>query len=326
MAILIVDDDPHLGRLVGLRLGAEGYQTVTARSAAEAFSLLGLAGSDGKAADPPIDLVILDIFLPDLSGIEACRRIKADARTADIPVIMITGSTEEEHLRQAFEAGATDYIEKPFKGVEVVARIRAALRLRREIEERKRQAEALAQLADQLRVANERLQQLSFQDALTGLYNRRYFDEFLEREFKRAMRNQGVLTLIMIDVDHFKAYNDRFGHQAGDDCLRRVAAALTLVIHRPSDLVARYGGEEFAAVLPETERDGGLEVAEKLRARVEALQLPHPDSPYGVVTISAGVATCRPAPGDHPEPFIEAADSALYHSKRAGRNRVSAAD
>lgn len=323
MAILIVDDDPHLGGLLSLRLGAEGYQTRAARSAEEAFMLLGLEA--GVAVDSPIELVILDIFLPDMSGIEACRRIKADTRTADIPVIMVTGSTEEEHLRQAFEAGATDYIEKPFKGVEVVARIRAALRLRREIEERKRHAQALEQLAEQLRRANERLQELSFQDALTGLYNRRYFDDFLEREFRRALRNQGVLALIMIDVDHFKAYNDRFGHQAGDDCLRRVAAALTLVIHRPSDLIARYGGEEFAAVLPETLLDGALEVAEKLRARVAALQLPHPDSPYGIVTISGGVAACQPEPGDHPQSLIEAADAALYHAKRAGRNRVSAA-
>ncbi|BCX82878.1 two-component system, chemotaxis family, response regulator WspR [Methylomarinovum caldicuralii] len=323
MAILIVDDDPHLGGLLSLRLGAEGYQTCTARSAEEVFVLLGLEA--GVAADPPVKLVILDVFLPDMSGIEACRRIKADVRTADLPVIMVTGSTEEEHLRQAFEAGATDYIEKPFKGVEVVARIRAALRLRREIEERKRHAQALEQLAEQLRRANERLQALSFQDALTGLYNRRYFDDFLEREFRRAVRNQGVLALSMIDVDHFKAYNDRFGHQAGDDCLRRVAAALTLVIHRSSDLIARYGGEEFAAVLPETLLDGALEVAEKLRARVAALQLPHPDSPCGIVTISAGVAACRPEPGDHPESLIEAADAALYHAKRAGRNRVSAA-
>lgn len=321
MVILIIDDDPQLGRLIGKRLDAAGYQTLTARTASQALAYLGLDRHSG--ADPEVDLIMLDIFLPDASGIEVCRRIKADPRTCDIPVIMITGSTDEEHLQLAFDVGAMDYIEKPFKGVELLARIRSALRLKSEIEQRKRQARELIAVAEQLKQANEQLRQLSFHDALTGLHNRRYFDEFLEREFKRAQRAGTGLALIMIDIDYFKAYNDRFGHQTGDECLRQVAATFALVAHRSNDLVARYGGEEFVIVLPDTAQAGTLVIAENLRQMVEALRLPHPDSPFGVVTISAGVAVRHPKPKEQANRLIEAADMALYHSKRAGRNRAS---
>jgi len=321
MAILIVDDDQDLGKLIGMRLDAEGYQTLTARGAREAFEILGIEGH--SPVDPAVELVVLDVMLPDISGIEACRRIKSDARIGDIPVIMMTGSSDEMHLQQAFDAGAMDYIEKPFKGMELLARIRSALRLKKEIDSRKRQTFELERVAEQLKKANEQLRQLSFHDALTGLHNRRYFDEFVEREFKRAQRNRNDLALIMIDIDHFKSYNDRFGHQAGDECLRQITATFALVIHRSHDLVARYGGEEFAVVLPETNTKGALAVAENLRSRVADLKIPHPDSPFGYVTISEGVASLIPASDSYASQLIEAADAALYHSKRAGRNRVS---
>ncbi len=323
MLILIIDDDPQLGKLIGMRLKTAGYRTVTVPTAGQALSYLGLDRPGGT--DPEVDLVMLDIFLPDASGIEVCRRIKEDPKTCDIPVIMLTGSNDEEHLEQAFDAGAVDYIEKPFKGVELLARIRSALRLKAEIEQRKRQAKELIAVAEQLKQANEQLRQLSFHDSLTGLHNRRYFDEFLEREFKRAQRAGTGLALIMVDIDYFKAYNDRFGHQAGDEALRQVAAALALVTQRSNDLAARYGGEEFAIVLPDTSQAGTLAIAESLRQKVEALRIFHPDSPFGVVTISEGVAVQYPKPREQANQLIEAADMALYHSKRAGRNRVSAA-
>jgi diguanylate cyclase (GGDEF)-like protein len=323
MLILIIDDDPQLGKLIGVRLKTAGYRTVTVSTASQALSYLGLDRPGGT--DPEVDLVMLDIFLPDASGIEVCRRIKEDPKTCDIPVIMLTGSNDEEHLEQAFDAGAVDYIEKPFKGVELLARIRSALRLKAEIEQRKRQAKELIAVAEQLKRANEQLRQLSFHDSLTGLHNRRYFDEFLEREFKRAQRAGTGLALIMVDIDYFKAYNDRFGHQAGDEALRQVAAALALVTQRSNDLAARYGGEEFAIVLPDTSQAGTLAIAESLRQKVEALRIFHPDSPFGVVTISEGVAVQYPKPREQANQLIEAADMALYHSKRAGRNRVSAA-
>lgn len=323
MLILIIDDDPQLGKLIGMRLKTAGYRTVTVPTAGQALGYLGL--DRPGSTDPEVDLVMLDIFLPDASGIEVCRRIKEDPKTCDIPVIMLTGSNDEEHLEQAFDAGAVDYIEKPFKGVELLARIRSALRLKAEIEQRKRQAKELIAVAEQLKQANEQLRQLSFHDSLTGLHNRRYFDEFLEREFKRAQRAGTGLALIMVDIDYFKAYNDRFGHQAGDEALRQVAAALALVTQRSNDLAARYGGEEFAIVLPDTSQAGTLAIAESLRQKVEALRIFHPDSPFGVVTISEGVAVQYPKPREQANQLIEAADMALYHSKRAGRNRVSAA-
>ncbi len=322
MAILIVDDDQDLGRLVSMRLDSEGYETLVARSAKDAFKILGL---DGTADCPQVELVLLDVLLPDYSGIDACRRISSDPRTCDVPVIMMTGSNDEMHLQQAFDAGAIDYIEKPFKGMELLARIRSALRLKEEIASRKRQALELENVANQLKEANERLRQLSFHDSLTGLHNRRYFDDFLEREFKRAQRSKNAIALIMIDIDYFKRYNDRFGHQAGDECLRQIAATFALVVHRSHDLVARYGGEEFAVVLPDTNNAGGLAVAENLRSKVADLKITHPDSPFGYVTISAGVAAAVPAPDSHSHQLIELADAALYHSKRAGRNRVSVA-
>lgn len=323
MAILIVDDDMDLGKLVSMRLDSEGYRTLSARSARDAFKLLGIEGNTG--GNPQVELVVLDVFLPDLCGIEACRRIKSEPRTKDIPVIMMTGSNDELYLQKAFEAGAMDYIEKPFKGIELIARIRSALRLKEEIESRKRQTYELERVAEQLKKANEKLRQLSFHDALTGLHNRRYFDDFVEREFKRSQRNRNDLALIMIDIDYFKSFNDRFGHQAGDECLRQIAATFALVVHRSHDLVARYGGEEFAVVLPETEPQGALAVAENLRCEVAELKIPHPDSPYGFVTISGGVAVMVPEAETRTNQLIEAADSALYHSKRAGRNRVSVA-
>lgn len=319
MLILLIDDDPQLTNLICLRLEAAGYRVVTARAADEALNYLR------RGADTEVDLVLLDIFLPDASGIEVCRRLQEDPKTCDIPVIVLTGSNDEEHLKQAFDAGAVDYIEKPFKGVELLARIRSALRLKAEIEQRKRQAKELIAVAEKLKQANEQLRQLSFHDPLTGLHNRRYFDEFLEREFKRAQRAGTGLALIMIDIDYFKAYNDRFGHQAGDEALRQVAAALASVTQRSNDLAARYGGEEFAIVLPDTHKAGALAIAESLRQKVEALKIFHPDSPFGVVTISEGVAVQYPKPRERANQLIEAADMALYHSKRAGRNRVSAA-
>ena len=322
MAILIVDDDPDLGRLVSLRLRTEGYRTLVAANAGDAFRMLD---ADGRTGEGEIDLVLLDVLLPDISGLDVCQKIKSDPRTRDIPVIMMTGSDDEMHLQQAFDAGAVDYIEKPFKGMEMLARIRSALQLKKEIESRKRQAIELEKVAEQLKKANERLRQLSFHDSLTGLHNRRYFDKSLEREFKRAQRNQTPIALIMIDIDYFKKYNDRFGHQAGDECLRQIAATFALVVHRSHDLVARYGGEEFAVVLPETDMEGVLAVAENLRGRVADLRIHHPESPYGHVTISEGATSVIPAAESCVYQLIEAADSALYRSKRAGRNRVSAA-
>jgi diguanylate cyclase (GGDEF)-like protein/PAS domain S-box-containing protein len=167
------------------------------------------------------------------------------------------------------------------------------------------------------------LERLSTMDGLTGIANRRHFDEFLDREWRRAARDKGKLSLVMCDIDFFKRYNDTYGHQKGDECLEKVAGVLNGTINRPGDLVARYGGEEFAVVLPDTDREGATRVAQTLQAKIEAMGLPHESSTVNkVVTISLGVATVSPAPGSSPGTLVAAADQALYQAKHTGRNRV----
>lgn len=182
---------------------------------------------------------------------------------------------------------------------------------------------SIEQEKQSLLAAKDELERISFVDGLTGIANRRYFDEFLRREVERAAREQTPLSLIMIDIDFFKAYNDTYGHLAGDDCLKQVASSLRNTVRRPTDLVARYGGEEFAVILPNTSLEGAIRVAEKLRQNIEALKLPHLGSPQeGCLTISLGVASSSTETKDIPTTLIAKADSALYSAKRSGRNRV----
>jgi two-component system chemotaxis family response regulator WspR len=171
----------------------------------------------------------------------------------------------------------------------------------------------------------EKLQQLSVLDSLTGIANRRGFDEILMREWRLSARNQQPISLIMIDVDHFKTFNDHFGHQQGDECLRQLAAEIVKGLARPSDVAARYGGEEFVVVLPNTQASGALAVAKVLRARIEALRIQHVESPTGLITISLGVASSEPGERLSADDLLKAADNALYCAKRAGRNRVEIA-
>lgn len=199
----------------------------------------------------------------------------------------------------------------------------AAERLR-ELEQRNRELELmLDERNQQLEEANRAVRRLATIDGLTGIANHRHFRDFLEGEWRRALRDRAPLSVIMIDIDYFKAYNDTFGHQAGDDCLRRVAETLHRGVGRAGDLMARYGGEEFVAVLGETDVDGALALADRLRAKVEALRIPHPRSLCGRwVTISCGTATTFPTRDAHPDELVGEADRALYQAKREGRNRV----
>ncbi|MDD9817331.1 MAG: GGDEF domain-containing protein [Gammaproteobacteria bacterium] len=196
--------------------------------------------------------------------------------------------------------------------------------LQQELEKYKREQ---TRLLEEKSKAEDRASQLttwSFQDGLTKIANRRQFDEFLNREWRRAIRGKSPISLIMLDVDNFKLYNDRFGHQKGDLCLQQVAAVLQRFSRRGGDLAARYGGEEFAVILPEAPAAAGMRIAESIRQAVEKLQLPHPDTPLGVITVSLGVSTIAPPqPEDHPKQLLELADKALYQAKRDGKNRVA---
>lgn len=323
MTILVVDDNAEIRTLLGTRLKAEGYDVVGASTAKEALKWLD---TNGAPQNSSIDLILMDILLPDIRGIEACRHIKANPKTKDIPIIMVTASSNINHLQEAFDAGAMDYLSKPFKKVELLARIRSAIRLEREIVTRKRHEKKLAEALEKLQQLNRRLEKLSSMDSLTGLYNRRFFDSTLQKEFSRAIRNGCMVSLIMIDIDEFKAFNDVYGHLAGDECLKSIADTFNRIISRSNDLVARYGGEEFCVILPDTCEQGAVAVAESLRRDVMKLDIKHSASKvHKSVTISLGVASLVPTRESQPAQLISYADQALYQSKANGRNTLTCA-
>ncbi|MCD4484106.1 diguanylate cyclase [Chromobacterium vaccinii] len=250
------------------------------------------------------DLILLDLVMPGIDGFEVCRRLKTDPHTRSVPIIFVSAQREEADEVRGFELGGVDYIVKPVNRTILRARVQTHLAL-------KFQTDLLSSIA--------------LQDGLTGVANRRKFDEALQSDWLQCARQQQPVSLLMLDVDHFKRFNDRYGHQAGDDCLRRVAQAIRLSLRRPRDLAARYGGEEFACLLPETGLDGAARLAEEILQAIRALDIAHETSDAGpAVTASIGVAAIVPDGSAPPQTLIEAADRQLYQAKRAGRARVSA--
>lgn len=324
MAIMVVDDCIEDRWLLQRFLRQGGYNDMLlAESATDAFELLGLRGPSQRVTGQDISLVIMDVSMPDVDGVEACRRMKENPALRDIPVMMVTANEEVETLEAAFAAGAVDYVVKPVDRLELIARIRSALRLKSEMDERKAREDELLKVTRQLADINEMLQRLASEDALTGAANRRMFDEVLRQEWMRAMRDKKSLSLAMVDVDHFKAYNDFYGHHDGDHILKSVAVTLSRTVRRPSDFVARYGGEEFCIILPGTRAEGARRLAEKFRRAVEALGIEHTQSEVCPrVTVSVGVATVIPDRSSAPEDLVCAADRAMYQAKSDGRNRV----
>jgi diguanylate cyclase (GGDEF)-like protein len=327
MAILIVDDSPTTLSITKSYLNEAGYnKLLLAESAGDAFNKLGInlpEGSSRDEASSGIDLILLDIVLPDMDGREACSIIKSVELLQDIPIIIVTSLTETEHLERAFSAGATDYITKPINKIELLSRIRAALKLKHEMDRRKLREKKLLEVTRELEKAVTKLNRLSSLDGLTCIANRRSFDEHLDSEWKRCRRNARPLSLIMADIDYFKAYNDTYGHQAGDECLKSVALALDTALNRPGDLTCRYGGEEFAVVLPETNKKGAIHIANTLSQSVGSLHILHKNSPLGgKVTVSMGVASVLPTKDLSHADLVAAADKALYKAKQEGRNRI----
>ncbi|MBF0416194.1 MAG: diguanylate cyclase [Magnetococcales bacterium] len=290
--ILIVDDEYfNIESLVGLLKTT--YKIMVAKNGEQALRAL--------QGDALPDLILLDIIMPGMDGFEVLRRLKENPHTREIPVIFLTSKNDIESESQGLYLGAVDYISKPFHTTIVHARIRTHLGLKRKM--------AL-------------LEKMVSLDGLTEIPNRRSFDSAKKREWDRAMRAGEPISLIMMDVDQFKQYNDHYGHSGGDVCLQSVARALFNCMHRPGDMVARYGGEEFVAILANTGPEGAERVAEQLRQAVVALQMPHASSTVAThVTISLGVATTLPTPVATPEQLQEAADQMLYEAKRQGRNR-----
>jgi diguanylate cyclase (GGDEF)-like protein/PAS domain S-box-containing protein len=414
--VLIVDDAPdNLAPLREMML-RQGYQAFVATSGDRALEI-------AQRVQP--DLVLLDVVMPGMDGLEACRRLKAHPATARIPVIFMSARSETEDIVAGFDIGAADYIPKPLRMEEVCARVRAQLRLSRnhiDSEHQKAQAERLRMIVDSMdqglliverggriqyanpacdrylgyatedlvgrslvelmagketypdgctameaighgtrevrirhrdgglramdltmtpmhaadglfvallhdithhKQSEDALQRAALLDSLTKIANRRHFDACMEKEWQRAIRNAEPLSLVVLDVDHFKQYNDTFGHAAGDVCLQRVAQALQAHALRPTDLAARYGGEEFVLLFAETPMDAAARLAEAIRAAVEGLQLVNPRSSTSRwLTVSVGVATIVPTQLDQIEQLFVCADRAMYAAKASGRNRV----
>jgi diguanylate cyclase (GGDEF)-like protein len=307
MNILIVEDSRS--NLLVLTQYVERFGATAVPAANGAAAVASFAG------ERP-DLVLLDVVLPDIDGFEVARRIRAMETDGDwTPIIFLSSLGKDEDIEQGIMAGGDDYLHKPVSEVVLGAKIRAMERL---IQMRS----SLVVLAHKLDAANQELTRLSASDGLTGIANRRYFDEHIAREWRRARRSASSVSLMMCDVDHFKLFNDTYGHQAGDECLRRVAGAIATSLERGSDMAARYGGEEFVVVLSETTIGGALIVAEKIRHAIHALQIPHSASSFGRVTLSIGIAARVPEVDDASDTLIAAADQALYQAKHNGRDRV----
>jgi len=415
-AILIVDDAADNLAVLRTMMLRQGYQTFVATSGERALEI-------AQRIQP--DLVLLDVVLPGLSGLETCRRMKAHPATARIPVIFMSARGETEDVVAGFDTGAADYIAKPLRMEEVCARVRAQLRLSGGSDAQKEQADRLRMIVDSMdqgllivercgriqyanpacdrylghaadelvgrslaellaqqesypddcaameaighgtrevlirhrdgglramdltmtpmhaadglfvallhdithhKQSEDALQRAAMLDPLTKIANRRHFDSFLEREWQRAIRNAQPLSLVVLDVDHFKLYNDTLGHAAGDVCLQKVAQALQAHALRPTDLAARYGGEEFVLLFAETPQEAAARLAEAIRTTVEALQLPNPRSPTSPwITVSVGVATIVPTQLDQVGQLFVCADRAMYAAKGSGRNRVETA-
>jgi diguanylate cyclase (GGDEF)-like protein len=292
--LLVVDDQP-INIQVMYQAFAGEYQVFMATSGEQALTV---------CKNNPPDLILLDIVMPGLDGFEVCTRLKADEATRHIPVIFVTAHTDPAQETHGLSIGAVDFIAKPVNPDVVRARVKTHITLK---------------------FQSDLLRKLVFLDGLSGVFNRRYFDQQIATEWARSIRSNSPLSLILLDVDFFKLYNDRYGHQAGDDALRMIAVTLKSCLRRPADLVARYGGEEFACVLPDTSFEDAMALALELERKIREKQIPHESSTIDkVITISVGLATREGhADGDAPA-LLGLADSMLYKAKHSGRGRVCA--
>jgi diguanylate cyclase (GGDEF)-like protein len=290
--VLVVDDEPSNIEIIAEAL-ADRYELVFATSGEEALE---------QALSIRPDLILLDVVMPGMSGYDVCAQLKDKRETADIPVIFVTALGDVVAEARGLELGAMDYIAKPINPPVVKVRVRNQIELKR---------------------ARDYLTRQAVTDGLTGLSNRRHFDDVLQKEYLRLSRSNGLLSLVLFDVDFFKPFNDTYGHLAGDDCLRGIGGSILNVLSRPADIAARYGGEEFVCILPDTDHVGALKIAEDMRHAIAALAIPHAKSTAAPhVTASMGVVTVPCSPGRSPLHLVALADEQLYAAKAGGRNRV----
>jgi two-component system cell cycle response regulator len=296
--ILIAEDDPVSRRILEAKLAKWGYEVLVTANGDEAWRAL-------QADDAP-NLVILDWMMPGLDGVEICKKMRKDDREPYAYIILLTSLHREEDLITGMEAGADDYITKPFNSSELRVRLRAGMRI--------------IELQNELIEAREALREQATHDPLTGLWNHTEILHILERELSRAERENGHVSMIMADLDHFKNINDRYGHMAGDSVLRLTTSRMNSLM-RSYDYIGRYGGEEFVIVLPGCDRESAAAFAERLRLCIgsESMDIPEGMIP---VSISLGVATSSREKRYDIDSLIQAADQALYRAKENGRNRV----
>lgn len=320
--ILIVDDRKENLLTLESLLDQPELEVVRAASGNEALA---------RVFDHEFALILMDVQMPGMDGYETAELMRGSTRSKSIPIIFVTAARmDREHMFKGYDSGAVDYLFKPLEPHILRSKINVFLELhrqRRQLEEKTRELDAkileLEVLQKELEEKNVKLEVLSSLDGLTGLFNRRYFDDNLKREWKQAVRTGNYLSLLIVDIDHFKNFNDHYGHLEGDDCLRKVAQALYEALLRPTDIVARYGGEEFTAILPQTDRDGAVKVARRMMAKVAELNIPHPASPVaGRVTVSIGATTVIPSLDQPATSLLDHADKALYEAKETGRNTL----
>lgn len=290
--ILIVDDQPVVIKTLSEILCNE-YNILVSKNGEKAIEI----ATENKNCD----LILLDIVMPEMDGFEVCRRLKSNEQTRHIPVIFLTSKDEAEEERKGFLIGGSDYIVKPFKPQIIRVRIRNQIQSKKYM---------------------DMLEELAHEDPLTGIANRRTYDEMTERIWKQCVREKLHISLIMLDIDHFKAFNDNYGHGAGDECLIKVAQSLNVSANRPLDIAARYGGEEFAIILHNTDINGTKAIAQKMILNIRELNIPHEYSPVApIVTISAGCASIMASNRYTFKELEKNADKALYYAKKAGKNQ-----
>lgn len=323
--VLVVDDRPENLYTMKQLLESEelGVNVVTAES--------GLIALE-KTLEMDFALILLDVQMPDMNGYETAELLRGSKKTKFIPIIFVTAnSREENNIFKGYESGAVDYMFKPINTTVLISKVKVfmdlylqKIMLEIKTEELDSKVKELEALKLELEEKNLKLEMLTMEDSLTTIGNRRCFDKILNSEWHRGARFCKQISLIMIDIDHFKFFNDTYGHQEGDFCLIRVASALKSTLMRQSDTITRYGGEEFVAILPDTDEEGAKQVGDRMLKAVEAMLIPHESSETSsYVTVSIGISTTLPTSGSTPDFLIKYADDALYSSKELGRNRLT---